>query len=611
MKKLFLLISLLPALLSAQNYGNFRVAVYSRAFETAQMGDRSFIEPLWAELTRQVKVDKIYLETHRDLLVVDQETLDAAKAFFREKGVEVAGGITYTVSEPNRFETFCYSNPEHRQKVKEIAEHTARNFDEVILDDFFFTSCKCEKCIEAKGDRTWTDFRMELMRDAARDLVLGPARAVNPDVRVIIKYPNWYDHFAGLGFDLEAGPRLFDGIYTGTETRDPRSNQHLQAYLGYNIVRYFESLKPGGNGGGWVDPFGSAVLDRYAEQLWITLFAKARQVTLFDLHFLSVIPLTEAMKAPWQGQGTSFDYREAMQPVNRNGGIPAAPTGFPAVAGHVFEKVDSFLGELGEPVGIPSYRPYHATGEDFLHNYLGMAGLPIQMQSEFPTGPETVLLTGHAAEDPGIVEKIKGNLLQGGTVVVTSGFLEAMQGKGLDDIAEFRVSGRKALVRDFGPYGSAEKDILLPQISYLTNDSWEQVSALDGPNGWPVMHDADYGGGSLFILTVPDNFADIYAYPEGAWNRIRQLVCRDLDVRLEGPSLVSLFLYDNHTLIVESFRDAPVEVALVTGPGPSVATNLETGIRTEATVRTIRGVTESVFPVVLPPHSFRVFRLSE
>ncbi|HOC87168.1 MAG TPA: hypothetical protein PKM00_10000, partial [Prolixibacteraceae bacterium] len=35
--------------------------------------------------------------------------------------------------------------------------------------------------------------------------------------------------------------------------------------LGYNIFRYFENLKPGGNGGGWVDTGGMRYLDRYAE----------------------------------------------------------------------------------------------------------------------------------------------------------------------------------------------------------------------------------------------------------------------------------------------------------------------------------------------------------
>ena len=165
---------------------------------------------------------------------------EAAKKFFAERGVAVAGGITYTVSEPNRFETFSYSNPEHRRAVQQIAEHTARHFDEFILDDFFFTSTKSEFDVKARGTRSWTEYRLAVMEDAARNLVIGPAKRVNPKVKVVIKYPNWYDHFPALGFNLARGPQLFDGIYTGTETRDAvRSAQHLQPYLGYNIMRYF------------------------------------------------------------------------------------------------------------------------------------------------------------------------------------------------------------------------------------------------------------------------------------------------------------------------------------------------------------------------------------
>jgi len=260
--------------LQAGDFKNFKVAVYCRAYEVDRMGDSGWLEPLWNDLSRQVHVDKIYLETHRDLLVVDEETLKKAIRFFKERGVEVAGGITYTVSEMNDFETFCYSNPEHRQKVKEIAEYTARFFNEIILDDFFFTDCKCDLCIEAKGERSWTDFRLELMKNAAVDLVIKPAKAVNPDVEVVIKYPNWYEHFQGLGFNLEEEPALFDGLYTGTETRNRSGNQHLQQYHGYTVFRYFENLKPGQNRGGWVDTGGSNPLDRYAEQLWLTLFAK-------------------------------------------------------------------------------------------------------------------------------------------------------------------------------------------------------------------------------------------------------------------------------------------------------------------------------------------------
>src|SRR5437763_1821163 len=139
------------------------------------MKDPAYLERTWAAISPHVKINKVYLETHRDTVVVDQATLDQAKAFFASKGVRVAGGITITINESNQFETYCYSNPEHRKRLQQVVEFTAKNFDEFILDDFFFTSCKCDLCIRAKGTRSWTQFRLALMDEAGRSLVMGPA----------------------------------------------------------------------------------------------------------------------------------------------------------------------------------------------------------------------------------------------------------------------------------------------------------------------------------------------------------------------------------------------------------------------------------------------------
>lgn len=595
----------------AQQYKNFRVAVYARAYETREMGKREYIEPIWNELSAQLKVDKIYLETHRDLIIVDQQTLDAAKQFFKSRGVEVAGGITYTVSEPNRFETFCYSNPEHRKKVREIAEHTARNFDEFILDDFFFTNCKCNLCIKAKGNKSWTDYRLELMTEAAQSLVIGPSKAVNPKVKIVIKYPNWYEHFQGLGFNLEKEPRMFDGIYTGTETRDAvMSNQHLQEYLGYNIFRYFENIKPGGNGGGWVDPPGSRYFDRYAEQLWITLFAKAPELTLFDIRQLRR-PIYPADRAPWQGQKTSFDWEEMMSSSPR-------PTTIARAAGYTFEVVDKFLGQLGKPIGLKSYRPYHSTGEDFLQNYLGMAGIPIDQVPEFPAADSIILLTEEAVFDKKIVDKIKAQLVQGKSVVITSGLLKALQGKGIEDIAELRLTDRKSLVSNFlvgRDVVTTTEPVLIPQIMYLTNDSWELVSGIDGPNGWPLLHEAGYSTGKLFVLTIPENFADLYKLPAKALTRIREELCAQLPAQLEGPANVSIYLYDNNTFIVESFQNETTQVNIVLDKQYKTITDLQSNAVIGGELRKPspgwwnRGKKEkNVFTVSIKPHSFRVFK---
>lgn len=549
------------------------------------MGDTSgYLKPLWEELTRHVEVDKIYLETHRDLIIVDQATLTIAKKFFRARGIEVAGGITLTVSEPNRFQTFCYSSPEDRQKVRALSEYTARNFDEFILDDFFFTNCKDDGAIKEKGNRSWTQYRLELMAEAAKSLIIGPAKAVNPRVKVVVKYPNWYEHFQGLGFNLEKEPHLFDGIYTGTETRDAvTSAQHLQPYLGYNIFRYFENIAPGRNGGAWVDPFAMGTPERYSEQLWTGLFAKAPEQTLFDLR--SVSPKVAA------------------------------------IAGYSFAKIDSVLGWLGKPIGIKSYRPFHSTGEDFLQNFLGMAGLPMDMRPAFPFEDSVVLLTEEARFDPGIVDKIKKQLTSGKTVVITSGLLRALQDKGLNDIAELRYTDRKAFVQDYTVSGifrviHTEKPVLLPQINYLTNDSWEIASGIAGPNGWPILHEADYSKGHLYVLTIPENFADLYHLPAEVLNKVREVLGRSLPVQLEGPGRVSIYVYDNNTCVVESFLDSDTTVSLVTAGRFGTVRDLVSGESYAGVVRK-PGMSyierarpeRNVFSLAIKSHSFRVFRL--
>ena len=624
-RKFFLSVSLILLVFDAslaqnsESYKNFKVAVYARAYEVRQMDDLKWLEPIWTMISNQVHVDKIYLETHRDLIVVDEKTIEKVKTFFNSRGIKTAGGITLTVSEMNRFETFCYSNPEHRKKVKELVELTARHFDEIILDDFFFTDCKCELCIKAKGDQSWTSFRLKQMTEAAQSLVIGPARAVNPKVKVVVKYPNWYEHFQGLGFDLETEPPMFDGIYTGTETRNPDApGQHLQQYLGYLIFRYFENIKPGGNGGGWVDTGGSAYMDRYAEQLWLTLFAKAPEITLFDFRQMQRT-MRPADRAAWQDQKPSFDYDEMMKPYMLKNGKQVTPTTIARAAGFTFEKVDRFLGQLGKPVGIQSYRPYHSTGEDFLHNYLGMIGLPVDLKPEFPSEPKMILLTESAKFDAGIVKKIKTRLIAGKDVAITSGLLRALQGKGIEDVMELEFTDRKALVSEFstGWISTANKssrDILIPQIQYLTNDSWTDVEALDGPAGWPVLHQGRYGNASLFVLTIPDSFGDLYALPDGVLNRIRDVLSTDLNFRIEGPSKVSLFVYDNNTIIVESFLPEETKIKIVAGAGITKLSDIETGEQTAGSGKSGTMVwgrdrqDKTNFDVTIKPHSYRIFR---
>lgn len=614
---LFCLATTLP--LQAGKYKSFKVSVYARAYEVEKMKDLHWLDSTWTIISQQVDVDKIYLETHRDLLIVDDATLEQAKKYFQDRGIETAGGITYTIDESNNFETFCYSNPQHRKKVQEIAEHTAKHFDEFLLDDFFFTSCKSEEEIRTKGKLSWTEYRLKLMTEAGSNLVLKPAKKVNPNVKVIIKYPNWYDHFQGLGFNLEKGPQLFDGIWTGTETRDPAGAQHLQNYLSYNIIRYFENLRPHHNGGGWVDAGGlNMSMDRYAEQLHLTMLAKAPEIMLFAYHQLIGVPLSPSQRAPWQGQGTSFDFDEMTKPITLKDGVQIQPTTMARIAGITLKRTDCLVEQLGDPIGIQSYKPFHFAGDDFLQNYLGMIGLPMDMQPIFPNDQQIVLLTAQAAGDPSIMNNIKQQLLSGKEVVITSGLLKAIPEK-IAEIAELRCTDLKALVNDFGKHGKSTHNLLIPQVLYYTNDAWEMVSAgqplTRGVSGYPIVLRAPYASGNLYVLTIPDDMGKLYDYPIGALNEIRRILSKGLDAYIEGPSKVALFLYDNQTLVVENFNDEPVDINIVMNEKIDKLTSLDrNGKAVQPQLAKFNSFPHNKqplrhsFQITLMPHSYKAYK---
>ncbi|HUV69104.1 MAG TPA: hypothetical protein VMW15_05535 [Terracidiphilus sp.] len=581
------------------DHDQFHVAVYIPVGVVEQMKDPAYLQKSWKEISSQVKVDKVYIETYRSGLVADDALLDSVKKFFVSHGVEVAGGIAYVGGgdnvgrvgnftqtqkvEPGQFISLCYTDPAQRAFVKQIAQLTARHFDEIILDDFFFYNTKTASDIAAKGDSSWTDFRLRMMDDVTRDLVVGAARSANPNVKVVIKFPNWYEHFQANGYDLDQEPKIFSGIYTGTETRDPIFNdQHLQQYESYAIIRYFDNIAPGCNGGGWVDTFGTRYLDRYAEQLWDTMLAKTPQIMLFQYSdLLNAAEIGD--RKDWSSLDTTLKIADLDKWSARAGAT--GPPSYAAVAGLALSQVNAVLGKLGNPVAIANYKPYQSIGEDYLPNYLGMIGIPIEMVPEFPTKAKTILLTEDAKFDPQIVSKIKAHLLDGGTVIITSGLLKALQGNGpnqIGQIAELSTTGNQ-LVADryqgpFGmPGGALPHTILMPEISFMTNDAWPEVRLTANGAGAPLLLQDHYANGLLYVLDIPDNPFDLYDLPQPVLTSLRHFLLADLPLHFDAPSQVSLFPYDNNTFVAESFRNTPAQITVsLPGTGRHLR-NLTTG----------------------------------
>jgi hypothetical protein len=599
------------------------------------------LERQWRAITAQVNVDKVYIETYRSRRAVQENAIEPLKKFFLDHGVKVAGGMTLASNDSGQFTTFSMANPADRDEIKKVCETTARHFDEIILDDFFFYSTKTDADIAAKGTKPWTDYRLQAMREASENLVVKPIKAINPNAKVIIKYPNWYEHFQGLGYDLEVQPKIFDGIYTGTETRDPvTTEQHLQPYESYQIIRYFENIKPGGNGGGWVDGYQYRIIDRYAEQLWDTAFARPREITLFNFSQIQQ-GIQPGDRTAWQNLHTSFDLAAMQQSYQAaaNGGPPQPQMA--RAAGFSLEQIDAFLYKCGKPIGLKSYRPYQATGEDFLHNFLGTAGIPIDLYPTYPADANTLLLTEAAKHDPDLIKKMKESLSAGKNVVITSGLVKALlapevlaksgPGNTLNDICELEYTGNKVLITDFHGQGGApvpnahlEKPILFPELKFKTNDAWFVLAGVANGNGFPLLISDKYSRGVLYVLAIPDNFTDLYALPPAALNVIRNLLTRDLPVRIEGPAQVALFEYDNNTFIVQNF--GPTEADITIGTNTPHLRDLVTNevlkpSTTNARGRGARGgrggggrgnnpdfvPPRTTFPLTLKPHSYQAF----
>ncbi|MCH8616436.1 hypothetical protein LZ016_10030 [Sphingomonas sp. SM33] len=589
-------------------YKNFRAAIYITVADTKRLAGPATFQRQFARASSQLHFDKVYIEAYRDRVFATDAELAAVKRQFHAKGIETSGGITLAAGgSGGQFGTFDYELPADRAEAEQAVRRIARHFDEIILDDFFFYTSKSDADIAAKGNRSWTDYRVDTMRKASRNLVLGPAKQENPRVRVIIKYPNWYEHFHGLGYDLAEQAKMFDAIYTGTETRDPViTDQLLQQYESYEVYRYLSNVRPGANLGGWVDTFDTRSIDRYAEQLWDTMFAKAPEIMLFNWHPMAEDAPATAGDRAWANDATSFDW-DTIAREHPNAGWATA-------ANAALHAADAVVEQLGNPVGVASYRPPHATGEDFLHNYIGNLGVPVELSPQYPVDAQTILLTRAAATDPAIIAKAKASLQGGARVIVTSGFVEATQGKGFEDLAEWQVTGHPIAINQyFDGFGAGRgkelketgkaKPVLFPEVRFYTNDSWGIIRGVASAKGFPIVLMNQYSKGTLFLWTVPENFGDLYELPRPMVTRIKEYLFPDAAVRLDAPDHVALFTYDNGAFIVENYRDEPAEVTISLSGSPSVS-----AITQNANIATVSEKGRSRFSVAIPAHSFRVFK---
>jgi hypothetical protein len=376
---------------------------------------------------RRTAITKVYLESFRDGYQAERAALERARDRFRTAGFEVAGCIT-TTGLGKRSTGWnvisCYTDLSTQEKLQAIFEYNAALFDEIMIDDFWFTDCTCAACDRARQARrvtvgtqtypvageTWVDYRGELMVRLSRDRILDAVRRVNPRARVIVKYPQWYDRFHERGYDVARQTADFDRIWVGTETRDyrdPRWGGTVQ-YEAYFIMRWLGGLGGAKCGGGWYDWLGTTEAT-YLEQARQTVLAGARESLLFCY-----------------------------------GGLQrdTGPANVAALRRHLPELLTVARAVLGRrAVGIAAFKPPNSPpeSEPRVFDFVGMLGLPLAPCHEFPARAPAGFFSLHALKEPDLERKLTRFIRAGKPVLLTDGLANRLAGRVPTDAANVQV----------------------------------------------------------------------------------------------------------------------------------------------------------------------------
>ncbi|GMV93518.1 MAG: hypothetical protein AMXMBFR82_32960 [Candidatus Hydrogenedentota bacterium] len=373
--------------------------VYFTTGSVKQIADDSDEMALAISRMRDLGVTKAYLEVYRGE-VVPPETLIAARDALRAEGFAVAAGIAtvpgggYGVRQEGPLDWFNWQNPKTQHDMREVTTMAAGIFDEFIVDDFYCTGDVSEESHQAKGDRSWSDYRRDLLVKLASSIFIEPAKAVNPDITMVIKYPQWYDKFHEHGYDVARESPLFDKVWVGTETRGANTQRFgfTQAYMGFVNYRWIASVAGDKMSGAWFDHGDCDAID-FVDQAYQSVLAGAPAIMIFSYG---------AVRGGHPGHPLLVEAQPQLKQLAD------------AVAQHPV-------------VGVAALKPPNSpAGSDmFIMDTIGMLGVPLVPVSAWPENAEVVFLPTQAAAEPSLAAQVQSALEAGKTIVMTPGLLAA------------------------------------------------------------------------------------------------------------------------------------------------------------------------------------------
>ncbi len=389
-----------------------------------KMADPKFLQEC-VDFCHKCGIGKVYIESYRGVFV-EKELLEKVRDRFEAEGILARGCVT-PVALPrtanNRFAdpawnvVGCYSSVAVHEKMEEIFRRTAAVFDEIMVDDFLFTHCTCEECEKAKGGRTWGEYHSDIVHEVSVKRILKPAKEVNPNCKVIIKYPLWYDTgFEGQGYDTVRQTKSFDRIWIGTETREPdiEINGLYPQTQGFFTMAWAMKLDEKKCGGGWYDTYDTKPIT-YLEQARQTILGHAKESMLF-----CAADLMYSERGGVEENEAWLKEREGLLKL-------------------------AYLTENKEIVGISVPKQPHvdAPTEKYLSSCYGMLGLPIAPDVALDPEAKAVILGDQANFYPGVRDYVIEMREKGAAIAYTDAFLARQALENEPGIPAFSMKGDK------------------------------------------------------------------------------------------------------------------------------------------------------------------------
>jgi hypothetical protein len=314
------------------------------------------------------------------------------------------------------------------------------------------------------------------MTRVSRERILEPARRVNPRVKLIIKYPQWYDRFHERGYDVDIQTRDFDKIWVGTETRDVGPKNGKPQYEAYFIMRWLGGIGGAKTGGGWFDPYDTTP-KTYLEQARQTVLAGAGESVLFCYGSLL----------------------ERLGPENIEALRPKIPE-LISVAAEVRKRSIR---------GVAAYKPAnsHSEMESYIFDNVGMMGIPLVPAHEFPEKAPAAFFSIHALKDPDFAARLARFVRSGKPVLLTDNLARRLEGR-------VDVKARNVQIVTVGKDPASLNRIGQPELDRLRVPLLKSVKA---------------------SFEAPNNVG-LYLFNDSSWV-IENFTDRDVEARLNGKAI--------------------------------------------------------------------------